>query len=88
MKPLPVILHHPLNHPDAYRFALSQRTTDALADSGRYLLAFIGNGDSTVPSELRGRRIVNAYPCDPETLRAVWGVLRGTHRAVKVRKAK
>jgi hypothetical protein len=82
------ILHHPLNRPGVIRFALSQRTTNAMDDAGPYLFAAIGMADSSVPDALQGRRIVHALPCSRETLEAVCGIVEGTHKATKIRKGK
>lgn len=80
----PILNRHPLDHPGVVKFALGDRLTTALADSGEFHLLITAPSDSTTPEHLQGRRIMYAMSITKELADDLHRIASGTHRAVKI----
>lgn len=81
----PILDRHPLDHPGVVKLLLSAAASEAISKAGKHHLAITAPADSTAPPEGQGRMILHVIATDKDTLDLAFGVIRGTHRAVKLR---
>ncbi len=81
----PVLPHHPLDHPDVTKIALSSAASEALAAMGPHCLVIAARADCTAPEWVQGRMILLCLPLDKESADAAVSVALDKARVVAVK---
>jgi hypothetical protein len=80
-----VIPRHPLDHPGSIKVLLGRAASHAIAANSDFHMAAIVRPDCTAPADHGGRLVLHCLPATAEQLDLCYGILRGTHRAVRIK---
>ena len=65
---VPILPHHPLDHPGSLKILLGRAASEALAAHGDQFFAIIGHPDCTSPPEAAGRMVLTCLPLSRDVL--------------------